>query len=172
LDPLSAAVGHVAGLISLLAGRFEQSVDRCLKGIEIDPGYPLLRLWLGMAYERLGRYPDAIRELEIGAGLVENIPLAVGPLGYTHAVAGNRAEAERLLQHLLEQAEPMPADPYSVALIYTGLGDKEQAVKWLEIAFERRFGWFMLFAKGDTRIDTLRGDPRLKSILQRMRLEP
>jgi hypothetical protein len=87
-------------------------------------------------------------------------------------MAGNRAEAERLLQHLLEQAEPMPADPYSVALIYTGLGDKEQAVKWLETAFERRFGWFMLFAKGDKRIDPLRGDPRIKSILQRMRLEP
>ena len=81
------------------------------------------------------------------------------------------AELERIEQ-LLEQAEPMPADPYSVALIYAGLGDKEQAVKWLEGAFERRFGWFILFAKGDTRIDGLRGDPRVKGILQRMRLEP
>jgi serine/threonine protein kinase/tetratricopeptide (TPR) repeat protein len=172
LDPLSAAVGHVAGLISLLAGRFDQSVDRCLKGIEIDPSYPLLRLWLGMAYERQGRYQDAVRELEIGAGLVGNIPLAVGPLGFTHAVAGNRDEAQRLLQQLLALKEPMPADPYSVALIYTGLGDKERAVEWLERAYQDRFGWFMLFAKGDTRIDSLRGDPRVKSILQRMRLEP
>jgi len=172
LDPLSAAVGHVAGLISLLAGRFDQAVDRCLKGIEIDPGYPLLRLWLGMAYERQGRYQDALRELEIGAGLVGSIPLAVGPLGFTHAVSGNRTEAERLLQQLLALKEPMPADPYSVALIYTGLGDKAQAVEWLERAFQDRFGWFMLFAKGDTRIDSLRGDFRIKSILQRMRLEP
>jgi tetratricopeptide (TPR) repeat protein len=125
-----------------------------------------------MAYERLGRYQDAVRELEIGSRLVENIPLAVGPLGYTHAAAGNRVEAQRLLEQLLEQAEPMPADPYSVALIYAGLGEKEQAVKWLGTAFERRFGWFILFAKGDTRIDHLRGDPRVKSILQRMRLEP
>jgi len=96
----------------------------------------------------------------------------VGPLGFTHAASGNRDEAERLLQQLLALKEPMPADPYSVALIYIGLGDKERAVEWLERAFQDRFGWFVLFAKGDTRIDSLRGDPQVKSILQRMHLEP
>jgi len=65
----------------------------------------------------------------------------------------------------------MPADPFSIALIYLGLGENEKALEWLENALEHRLGWFILFAKGDQRLDILRNEPRFKSILQRMRLD-
>ena len=171
LDPLSAAVGHVATLISLLAHRYEEAVNRALKGIDVDPGYPLLRAWLGIAYERLGKYQDAIRELETCARLLGDAPLALGPLGHTLAVSGDRAGAQRVLEQLLGRADPMPADPFSIALIYLGLGENEKALEWLENALEHRLGWFILFAKGDQRLDILRNEPRFKSILQRMRLD-
>ena len=171
LDPLSPAVGHVATLISLLGHRYDEAVSRALKGIDVDPGYPLLRAWLGITYERLGRYPDALRELETCAQLLGDASLALGPLGHTLAVSGDRAGAQRLLEKLLAEAEPMPADPFSVALIYLGLGENDKALDWLESAFERRLGWFILFAKRDGRLDVLRNEPRFQSILQRMRLD-
>ena len=171
LDPLSPAVGHVATLISLLGHRYEEAVNRALKGIEVDPGYPLLRAWLGIAYEQLGRYQDALREHETAARLLGDASLALGPLGHTRGVSGDREGAERLLKKLLAQAEPMPADPFSIALIYLGLGEHNKALDWLEAALDRRLGWFILFAKGDQRLDVLRHEPRFKSILQRMRLD-
>ncbi len=118
-----------------------------------------------------GRSPDALRELETCARLLGDASLALGLLGHTLAVSGDRAGARRVLDQLLARTDPMPADPFSIALIYLGLGENQKALDWLENALERRLGWFILFAKCDERLDILRNEPRFKSILQRIRLD-
>jgi hypothetical protein len=37
-----------------------------------------------------------------------------------------------LLQRLLDEAESKQVEPYSVILAYLGLGEREQALRWLE----------------------------------------
>jgi adenylate cyclase len=95
----------------------------------------------------------------------------MGPLGHACAMAGDEAEARRLLRELLELSERRPIEPYSVALIHAGLGEREQALEWLEKACANRGGFWTLHAKGDSRIDAFRSDPRFVSILRRMGLE-
>jgi hypothetical protein len=57
------------------------------------------------------------------------------------------------------------------ALIYAGLGDSEQAFKWLQKAYEDGPGW-LIYLNVDPRYDSLRSDPRLADLLRRMNLQP
>jgi hypothetical protein len=54
-------------------------------------------------------------------------------------------------------------------MIHVGLGDKNQAFTWLEKAFQERSSW-LAWAKVEPRFDTVRKDPKFKSIMARMKL--
>ncbi len=59
---------------------------------------------------------------------------------------------------------------YDIARIYIGLGDKNEAVTWLERAYEQRVGW-MAYLMVDPNIESLRGDPRFGDLLIKMGFE-
>jgi len=59
--------------------------------------------------------------------------------------------------------------PYFVALIYTGLGEEDQAFAWLQKAHEDRWGW-LAYLKMDPRLDSLRADPRFADLARRIGL--
>lgn len=142
-----------------------------MKGIEIDSAHPLLRMFLGAAYEAQSQHQEAVRELEFATKLLEGSTLCIGWLAHAHAAAGNRAEAERLLQTLLDEAESKQVEPFSVILAYLGLGEPEQALNWLEKACDTFPGIVPLMLKTDSRLDQLRTNPRFVKVLQRMDLE-
>jgi tetratricopeptide (TPR) repeat protein len=71
---------------SIAARRYSEAIQRCSQGLEFDPNYPLLRYWLGMAYEQESRYEEAIGELEKAVQLFDGVSFAVGALA--HAVRG------------------------------------------------------------------------------------
>jgi len=165
-------IAFVATLVSIGARRYAEAVARGLKGIEIEPNHPLVRLYLGVAYLQESRYQEAITQMEIAMKLMDGGSTAMGQLVHAYAVSGNQAEARGLLQRLLEQAKQRPVDYYTVALAYVGLGEPEQAFYWLDKACENRgVGSLPLLVRGDPRMDGLRTDPRFRSLLQRMGLE-
>jgi hypothetical protein len=60
---------------------------------------------------------------------------------------------------------------YLFAVVYDGLGDKEQTFAWLEKAYQDRT-FFLIWLKFEPRFDSLRGDPRFQDLLQRIGLQP
>ena len=171
LEPLSPIVAHMAAALSILARKYGDAIDLCSRGLEIDPHYPLVRLWLGVAYEQESRYEDAIRELETALQILGVSPLAMGARGHVHAMTGNQAEAKRLLHELVQSIERGLGDPYAVALIHAGLGERDQAFEWLNKAADSRASWLTILAKSDPRMDALRPDPQFQNILRRMGLD-
>jgi len=151
--------------------RCAETTDRCLKGIEIDSAHPLLRMFLGATYEAQSQYQEALRELGIATKLLEGSTLCTGWLAHAHAAAGNRAEAQGLLQTLLDEAERKQVEPFSVILAYLGLGEQDQALNWLEKACDSYPGIFPLVLKTDSRLDELRTHPRFVKVMQRVGLE-
>jgi tetratricopeptide (TPR) repeat protein len=104
---------------------------------------------------------------------VEGSAIAVAMLGHAYALAGRRAEAEKLLHELQGRVDRGQAfDPYALVTIYIGLGQKDQALEWLDKACGYRSSWLTCFAKGDPSLDPLRPDPGFQRILQRMGLAP
>jgi Flp pilus assembly protein TadD len=170
LEPLSPVVMHGAAWNSLASHRYAEAVERCLKGLGNDPHHFLLRIWLGIAYAAQANYPEAIRELQTAVDLSNRaVSWVIGALGHAYAVAGNRPEALAILEELLARAERETVDFTSVAVIYAGLGDTDNALLYLEKACDAR-GMTGMLMKPDPRLDQLRSEPRFQKLLRQMNL--
>ena len=101
--------------------------------------------------------------------VVVSVTWVVGALGAAYAAAGNRVEAMRILQELLDRAERETIDFSSIAAIYATLGDVENALTSLEKACDAR-GMSGVMVNMDPRYAGLRGEPRFQNILKRMNL--
>ncbi|HSO76792.1 MAG TPA: hypothetical protein VLU47_18340, partial [Blastocatellia bacterium] len=125
--------------------------------------------YLGLAYEQKGLYSEAIDQFQQGVKL-SGSPLMIALLGHAYAVSGKKVEARRILADL-DQQKQRYVSPYTIATIYAGLGEKDQAFKWLEKAVEDRDIWLMNL-KVDPVLKSLRSDPRFERLLQRIGLTP
>ena len=150
------------------AGRYDQSVERSRQALELDPNFWWSYQELGLAYERKKQYSEAMAALEKAHQLDFNHS-SLGYLGNVYAAAGKKAEALKVLQELKELSKQRYVSPYSIACVYAGLNDKDQAFEWLERAYEER-SFFMPLLEFDTVLDNLHSDPRFKELLRRVNL--
>ena len=91
-------------------------------------------------------------------------------LGHAFGVAGNFSEAHAILNQLRGQSARRFLSSYCIAEIYLGLGDRNQASDWLEKAYSERDGT-LVWLKVHPRLDGLRGEPRFRDLLARLRLD-
>jgi tetratricopeptide (TPR) repeat protein len=90
-----------------------------------------------------------------------------GWLGEAYAAAGCRDEALKVLDQLFELSKQRYVTPYGVARIHATLGNKEEALHWLDAAYRQRAEWMVLL-KVDPCLDDLRPDPRFQDLMRRM----
>jgi DNA-binding winged helix-turn-helix (wHTH) protein/TolB-like protein/Tfp pilus assembly protein PilF len=167
LEPLSFIGNSHLGWILYLAGRYDEAVAHCERLLDVDPNFFPARRYLGLVYEQQGRYKEAIEQFQQGVKLSGN-PLMLSLLGHAYAVSGRKVEAQRILTELNQQKQRY-VSPYTIATIYAGLGEKDQAFRWLEKAYEERDIWLMNL-RIDPVLKPIRSDQRFTSLLQRLGL--
>ena len=172
LEPLITLIKVHAIWILTLARRYEAVVTECNQIVELDLNYPMTYVWLGIAHGQQSRHEEAVRAMENFARLSPGLTVAQASLGNALALAGREQEARSVLAELLAISETRYLEPYGVALIYTALREPDAAFEWLAKALEDRSGWLGMYIVGDPRLDSLRRDPRFRSLLQRMNLAP
>ena len=145
-------------------GQYDRAVDLINRKLEANPNFPPLHEWLGLAYEQQGRRPQAIEEFQKAISLSQGID-GVGALGHVYAVSGRLGEAESTLRKLDELSKHIYVSPYQKAVIYAGLGKKEEALKFLEKAFGER-SLLPASLRFDPRLNELRGDPRFQDFIR------
>lgn len=170
LEPLSFVASSHLGWIYYLSGHNDQAIEQCRKILELDPSSFPARRYLGLAYEAKGMYPEAIAEFQTGVKL-SGSPLMLALLGHAYAASGKTAEAKQVLTDLQQLQGQRYVSPYTVAAIHAGLGDQEQAFKWLETAVAERDIWLMNL-KVDPVFAKLRSQRQFTDILARIRLRP
>jgi DNA-binding winged helix-turn-helix (wHTH) protein/TolB-like protein/Tfp pilus assembly protein PilF len=170
LEPLSFVASSHLGWIYYLSGKNDEAIEQCKKILELDPSSFPARRYLGLAYEAKRMYGEAITEFQTGVKL-SGSPLMLALLGHAYAAAGRRPEAQRVLTDLQQLQDQRYVSPYTVAAIYAGLGDKDQAFKWLDTAVEERDIWLMNL-KVDPVFAKLRSERKFTDILARIRLRP
>ena len=109
----------------------------------------------------------AIAEYEKARALDDD-PAVLGYLAHINGLSGNKPEAERILYQLQEVLKPRYVSAYSFALAYLGLGDKEQALRWLEQSYQDRAGSDIGWIRVDPLLDPLRSDPRFQALAEKV----
>src|SRR5216683_1569937 len=170
LDPLSISMNFSLGWRLYMARQYDQAISQLRNTLEMDPNFALPRMVLGQAYEQKGLYQQAIVELQKAAAISHDSPPMLGALGHAFGVAGNKAEADKLLGQLLEQSKKQYVSPFYVSIVYAGLHENEKAMDWLEKAYEDRSN-AIIFLKVDPDFDGLRSNPRFQALLRRLALQ-
>lgn len=168
LEPFDLEINQHLGWCYLLADEHDRAIEQLHKTLAMGPDFYRARILLGIAYARKKEFSQAILHY-LQASLIEKTPVLSGFLGYTYALAGAK-EALEVLANLLEESKRHYVPPYSIALIYTGLGKQDEAIEWLQKAIVEHShwrGWFSLIPE----LDSLRSDPRFTELL-RLRFKP
>jgi serine/threonine-protein kinase len=173
LDPLSLIISRDLGGAFYLAQQYDQAIEQERKTVELDPNFPLAHGYLGLAYVQKSAYKEGIAECEKDLVVSPGNPWALSVLGYAFAVAGRRAEAQKLLDQLNVISKQRYVQASFMAIIYVGLGEKHKTFEWLEKSYEERSqGLIGNFIKVSPVYNPLRSDPRFQDLLRRMNLQP
>ena len=168
LDPLSLINNaDLGGNVYFNSRRYDEAITQLRKTIEIDPRFYIAHYYLGQACQLKGQLTEAIPEYQKAVELNDD-PEALAYLGQAYARAGQRDEAQKILARLTEEAKSRYVSGYSMALMFMGLGDKEQAIDALERAYREGAGNDLFTIKVDPMLDDLRGQPRFEALAEKI----
>jgi serine/threonine-protein kinase len=169
LDPLSARMGADLGMAYYGARQYDRAIAQEQKTLRMEPGTATAYWIIGMSYEQKKSYAEAIAAYQKAISMRPGNPNYLASLARSNALAGKVAEAQKILDGLLKSPEPV--SPFFIALVYTALGDKDNAFQWLNKSVADRSG-SVRYLKIEPRLDPLRTDPRFDELLQRVGLKP
>jgi len=170
LDPFSLPINTDIGIHFYYARQYDRAIQQFQKTLKIDPDFARAYLDLGLAYEQKGMYGEAIEALQKGITLSKGSMILVATVARTYALSGRKSDAQRVLNELKAKSNQEYVPAFYFAPIYAGLGEQDQALEWLQKAYEERSGW-LVFLKINPVFDGLHGDPRFLALLQKVGLE-
>jgi eukaryotic-like serine/threonine-protein kinase len=170
IDPVSASTGATAAWASYYARQYDAAIAEARKVLDMDPNSISAHDLLGSAYLAKGVYEKAVAEYQVIVGNSDRDPLRLVSLARAYSLAGRRPEAEKIAAQLTAAASTQYVPPLFLGVIYTALGDNDQAFSWLEKAY-REHDSFMVRLKVEPGLDPLRSDPRFQDLLRRMKLD-
>ena len=169
LDPLSTLIRTAIGDAYYFAREYEKSVFHYRMSIELDPRFDGAHTDMARTLEALGRFDEARAEYEEGRRLSGGIAGPSFGLAHLEAAAGNEAEARRILAELTAARGTRVISAWGIGALHAGLGDVDDAFKWLEIAITEKASGLILL-RVHPRLDPIRGDPRYWPMVQRVGL--
>jgi tetratricopeptide (TPR) repeat protein len=182
LDPYSPFVNNGVARQYYLSRQYDKSIAQCKVGLQINPTYLPARIQLALNYEQTGKLAEAVSELEkvsdlLSGGsakgtvsLAPDLPVLHALLGHAYATSGQSSKAMNELSRLQTAATKRYIPPAYFAVLWMGLGDKTQAITWLNRAYQDR-SEHVLYLGIEPIVDPLRSDPRFALLLKKIGLK-
>jgi len=167
LDPLSLVINSNLGVAYIHAGRLDEAIAQLGKTVELDGTFYYARYNLAQALELKGLIPEATAEYQKTMSMTED-PVPLGMLGRLYASHGQKDEALKILQRLRQNREQRYTAAYSLAPIYVGLGDRNEALNWLEQGYREHDGFNIGPIRIDPLLAPLHGDPRFEALAEKI----
>lgn len=176
LDPLSAYMSANLGYEYLVAGHFEEAISESRKALTLDPNLYWAQAQIGWTYAAEKKYPQAIAECkklpkEVFEPKPENQFGALS-VAWVYAVAGNKAEAQKILQTFEQFSAESHADPYMIASVYYAFGDTDKCFELLEKAYQQRSPMMIGISHDIMWTGPIRSDARYLELVHRLGLTP
>lgn len=168
IDPLSTSMNGNLGSVFVFTHQWDNTIEQLRSSIDLDPNYWFDHYFLGRAYVQKGRFPEAIAALKQGISL-EGTNEVWSSLGHAYAMSGKREEAQKVIENLKDPSVHEYIAPYNIAVVYAGLGEKDEAFAWLNRAYQER-SYLLTYLTVDERLDKLHSDPRFDELVRRVGL--
>ena len=169
LEPLSLIIKANLTEVYLTKGDFNAAVEQSQRAIELDPNWYYIRLVLALVYLNQGKSAEALAEAQKSVELSKRLNTPLGVLAYVYGQTGKRTEALSVIKELEQLYAQQKANGQDLARAFLGIGDKEQALAWLEKDFQARNATMPGFLYVPP-IISLRDDPRFKDLAKRIGL--
>jgi len=162
LDPLNITVKEIEAWVTYASRQYNLALKQ-FESLGDDGG-------LIHVYREKGMYPEAIAADKMWIATHPSQsqgPYALAVLASIYGLQGRNDEAEVLIKELKETARHRYVSGFFFAEAYVGLGQRDQAIIWLERAYEEHDEW-MVFANSYPGLDRLRSEPRFQVLMRRM----
>lgn len=167
IDPFLLQTNMNLATTYYLRSEYERAVNHLTRTLELEPNYMPTHFVLACVYTQQGRLEEAIAEFQFIYKLDDEAYLALGFMGYAHALARQKDEAETLLSILQDISLRKYVSPYAMLMIHLGLGDHERVFELLEQLYEERNDW-LVWLKVSPELRPLRNDSRFKDLMKRV----
>jgi tetratricopeptide (TPR) repeat protein len=168
LDPLAFIIRTSVADTFYFSRRYDEAIRQLRATIELEPNFAPAHSDLARACAQAGLHDEAIALFERATALSGGNPAESPALAHAYAIAGRHPEARRILERVLAATKTRYVSAFAIAAVYTGLGEPDRAIEWLEGAY-RSHDRAMVWLKVHPRLDSLRGDPRFVDLLRRMK---
>jgi len=168
LDPAQLGLRMVTSAFLSNARRYDEAIEQCQIALDLNPNYPAYHQ-LSEVYVSKGLYGDAVSAYQKFLTLEGASEEEVAGLADAYQISGKEGYWRWMLDYWTERAKQEYVPRTSFAVIYAYLGDKDQAMRWLEEGYEER-EFLMTALNVAPEWDPLRDDPRFHELLRRMNL--
>jgi eukaryotic-like serine/threonine-protein kinase len=169
LNPIDVEMGVHLQWHYYYAREYDRMLEEGRKTLDMDPNFGETHWFLGVAYEEKSMYKQAIEQLQRARELSPDRTFFVCELSHAYAVTGERARATQLLDELKRRSGERYVAAFGIAIIYSGLGDQNATLAWLEKAFDERDSQMTLL-KVEPHFDALRPAPAFQDLVHRVGL--
>jgi len=166
LDPLSPVVGANLAKILHEDGQDDMAIEQANKTLELEPDFAVTHAVLGIIYQDKHMYTESIPEIKKALQFGGSPGEMRGLLGYAYGVTGNRVEAEKMIAELKTLLPEHPRASLDLAVVFSGLGDRENSLAWLAKAEKMHVGDLIGIGQ-DRHFAKLHDDPRFQRLAQR-----
>jgi len=167
LDPLSPIINADLGVTLINARRYDDAIAQLRKTLKIDSTFYYALYDLGWALQCKGDLLGAIAEYAKAQQLSDYLLVSV-LLAAAKAQSGDQDAARQMLAELEEVSRHRYVHAYWRALLHLSLGNRDEAIRWLEQSIADHEGLNIVFIKVDPALDPLRGDPRFEALVQKV----
>ncbi|HJU91415.1 MAG TPA: protein kinase [Pyrinomonadaceae bacterium] len=166
LDPMALIPNVELAAVYSYARRHDEAIAQLRRVIDMDPDWYLAHMLLCVVYGYKGQFAEAIAEGEKARRLNDD-PAVLGYLAQSLALSGKREEAMKIVAQLHEVSKQRYVPAFSFGIVYAALGDKDQALQWMERCLQDS-AWEITLIKVDPAFDNLRSDPRFNDLVKRV----
>ena len=171
LEPLLPITTVVVGVVHMSMRQFDQAIEACQKTVNENPTYADAHRCLAFAYWGKRMYPQVIEEGKAYGRLSgdRNESEFASALEQGFRSAGWKSALTKGIEAREVQRKTGYFSAYRIASLYADLGDKENAFRWLNIAYRER-DLLLITLKTDFLLDSIRSDPRFAELVRKVGL--
>jgi serine/threonine-protein kinase len=167
LDPLSPSINNAYGAYLFRARRYGVAIERLEAVVRQQPAFINAKLILADVYQTVGRTHEAVTLAQAAVTATNAASFALADLGQDYGRAGERQKALDIASELEVRYVRGDAIASEIAQVYTGLGEVDRAIAWLEKGLATH-DEEMPVLKSSPVYDGLRGDPRFAALLEKI----